>query len=755
MKAVLIHTLLFLLVSANVIGQINFRNEVIQVPNATTTMNAVEIGDVSNDGLNDIVTGSVSCSNLFFVLYVVVYNQKSDGTLAAPFTLNYSNANQPLQDIEIADVNNDHLNDIILGFGSSIGIYYQLGGGGFSDLRTLSSINPSHGIKTGDLNDDGLIDILGFENSSFKIFYQTPTGDFNLTSIPVRQTNYTQIQIGDLNGDGLKDIANTWGSGIEIFYQKKGIGITKTDSLFISNINTDSYMTTLSGFTFADLNNDGRQDIATAYGGNTGRMKLFYQTADGKIDTLHAKSYAAYDIPTPIRVSDLNCDGDNEIIIGNHAWEKISIYNKYNLADYGGYTLHPSSYYFTPFSLAVGDINGDFLPDILNVNQNAKIDILYNTSKPLVFDSYEREVVNLQIKRDTTIRDTVIYSAISDTSIYCKRNNFRKFQIHQIWNNEHYSGDSLLIRHATMCTVYTDTIKSTYSFSKSFILQCDTIQSIENRDVLAVDLESATFSSKLNYTYASISSNICWKISVDQDWLKSSATSGSNEGSGKIYHHYVEFQISPNPTLNERTATITITGDGVPSHSITIVQEGAAPEVNTSASSIIVCDEVFNSAHLLIWSTVNWEISSDVDWLTVDKTQGTPSINNYEIITIQASPNTTYTEKNAVITITGAPDIVKKISIRQMKKGFNTEERTNDAGIRVYPNPVKDMLLIETDPAIVISHIRISDLRGMILYESNPNAHLNEVDFSRLPKGIYLLKMDMGSSIVVRKIIKQ
>lgn len=755
MRRILISIVLFVLLVIDATGQISFNNVIMQVPNTTTTMGAVEIGDVNNDGLNDIVTGSISYGYLYYDLYMVVYTQKKDGTMGTPIILNYTKTYQPLNDIEIADVNNDKLNDIVIAFGSSIGIYYQLPAGGFSDMKTLTGITASHGIKTGDLNDDGLTDILGFDNSSYKIYYQTPSGEFNLTSIPVKQTNYTQLQIGDLNGDGLNDIANICSAKIEILYQKKGFGITKTDSLIISPLNNDSYWSAFEGFTVADVNNDGRKDIVTSYGGNTGRMKIFYQTIDGKIDTTNAKSYAAYDIPTPIKVADLNCDGDNEIIIGNDAWERISIYNKHGLGDYGSYTLYPSLYYFTPFSMAVGDINNDGRPDIIDVDQDAKISILYNTSKPLTFDSFEKIVANLKIKRDTTIIDTIVYKAIADTAKLCKKNNYLKFQIHQIWNNEHFSGDSLLIRHAMLCSAYTDTIKTTFAFTKKLIISNDTIKSVENRDALILNFGNTAFTSESNYCYAYISANICWNISVDKDWIKPNTYSGSNGGNGTIVNTYVGFSISSNPTIYARTATITITGDEVPSHTITINQEGATPAIYTSTSSIILSESVSNSAYILIGANVSWQTSIDADWLTVDKTQGLPTGDGYDIITVQATPNSMNMDRNAMITFTGDENVVKTVTVKQLKKGLSAVENLSNNDIRIYPNPTQDKLIIETDLQIDDRQIQICDLRGISVYDTNIATYKNEVDFSNLQKGIYLLKLKIGGKMLVRKIIKQ
>lgn len=758
MKKILYFTIVFsVFLSASITGQINFKNVIMQVPNTTTTMGAVQIGDINNDGLNDVVCGSVYYNNIYYELYIIVYTQKKDGTFAEPVKMNYTRMDGPITNIEIADVNNDRLNDIVFSFGTKIGIYYQLSGGGFSDLRTLTGIDASNGIKVGDLNNDGLNDILGFVDSKYKIFYQNQSGDFDLTTISAPQTNYAQLQIGDLNGDNLNDIANIYNSKIEILYQKKGVGIATTDSLIISPMNKDSYETAFEGFTIGDVNNDGRKDVIATYGGNDGRMKIFYQTSDGKIDTTNAKSYKAYDIPTAVKIADLNCDGDNEIIIGNDAWEKISIYNKRNMGDYGSYTLYPSLYYFTPYSMAVGDINNDGRPDIIDVDQEAKMSILYNISKPLTFDSYEYKVINLQVKRDTTALDTVVYSAIADTVKTCKRNNYLKQQIHQILNNEHYSGDSLLIRHGMLCSVYIDTIKTTFVYTKNLIIKSDTIKSVENRDALNyVSFGNTIFSSESNSTYGYINANICWNISVDSDWVKPDIYSGGSGVNGKNIDTYVGFTISANQTTKARQAIITFSGDRVPSIYITINQKGFIPAIYTSTSSIVLSDDVNNSAYLLLAANISWKISSDADWLTLDKTQGVATVNDYEIITIQATPNMTDSDKNAVITITGAEDdVIKTVSVKQLKKDLNAVEAVNNTRIRIYPNPIQDKLMIETNSAIRNLQIQGYDLRGLSVFGTNLTKAKSEIDFSNLPKGVYFLKINNNGEISIKKIIKQ
>lgn len=757
MKAVLLHAFFLISLAAQVSAQISFRNEIKQVPNATNRMQAAEIGDVSNDGRNDVVVGSVYYGSLYNVLYVIVYIQRNDGVLAEPIALKYSQSSETLYDLEIADVNNDKRNDIVLGMGSTLGIFYQLPTGGFSELKKVGSINASHGIKAADLNDDGLTDILGFQNSQYKIFLQTSTSEFSLTTIAAKQTNYTQIQVGDLNGDGLTDIANTYGCSMEIHYQLKGSGISNPISLFIGNINNTATNYPLDGFTIADLNNDGRQDIATASGGNSGKMKLFYQTAEGKIDTLNAKTYSTYDIPKPIRIADLNCDGDNEIIIGHDGWDRISIFNKSNLPDYsGGYTLYPSLYYFTPFGMAVGDINGDNRIDIIDVDQEAKMSILYNESKPLKFDRYERKADNVQVKKDTTTKVSIVYTPIVDAAKSCKRNNFRKLVINQLQENVTSKGDSLLIRYASMCgTAYCDTLRNSFNLSENHVLSCDSTESIENRDVLTATFNTVDFSSGTNQGHIQLAYNICWTIQADQDWIVPVVSSGKYEGQGEFMYYDIPFGVKANPTLQDRKATITIAADnGEPSYEYTIYQKGSKPVINTTTTSLILNENTFHTAHLLLWSTVNWTLSCNADWLTVDKIQGGQTTSDFDILSVKATPNTTDFDRNAVLTLTGDSNIVKKISVRQLKYGYNSQKNPNDVYVRLYPNPVKDKLYLEINPLPETCLLRLSDSRGRILFNSSRIAGCQSIDFSRYPKGLYLLRVIVGEKVVVEKILK-
>jgi uncharacterized repeat protein (TIGR02543 family) len=77
---------------------------------------------------------------------------------------------------------------------------------------------------------------------------------------------------------------------------------------------------------------------------------------------------------------------------------------------------------------------------------------------------------------------------------------------------------------------------------------------------------------------------------------------------------------------------------------------------------------------------------------------------------------------------------------------------TESASIKIYPNPVKDELLIESAD-LTITKVEILDLSGKTVYRFN-NVK-NKINVSLLPKGVYFVKLETGKGIVTKKIIKK
>ena len=577
-------------------GQIGFDNITMQLPNDDKSwLVAVEIGDVSNDGLNDIVIAA-RYNNTIKEQNIYIYKQLSERGLSEPIKIPYSEGHfSPIiSDIEIADLNNDGLKDIAILYQTQkvdlnddgsitiinnemLSILYQQVDGRFGDIQDLPVLlQLNSGIKCGDLNNDSLIDIIGYSyaNNSYQILYQKPEGGFYLTEIPSTLTNYCNsscpnlIEIGDLNGDGLNDIARIYTSEIEIFFQKEGVGIHTDNALVLTH--SMSY-SSFSKLAIGDVDNNGKNDIVATFGGNrpNANIIIFAQTENGVFSPSNTKVIQTYDIPVPIFVVDFNCDGNNELVVGHNAWASISTYEKSVTGEYDSYVIHPSSsYYFNPFSMAIGDINNDNRLDVVSVEQNGIISILYNISKPLTFDKIESEIRNLTIETSTTTKNSIVYDTIFDENSACPLNTLYKLDITETFENTRYKGDTIKIREGFLCSEYVDSLKIPFDYIESKLIKSDTIKSLANINWLNAFVYESNLTADADTSFIYISSNTCWTVSCDQDWLQFDTHSGEMSA-------YIRVTAVSNELETNRIANISITGDNVSPITISITQSGA------------------------------------------------------------------------------------------------------------------------------------------------------------------------------------
>jgi hypothetical protein len=77
------------------------------------------------------------------------------------------------------------------------------------------------------------------------------------------------------------------------------------------------------------------------------------------------------------------------------------------------------------------------------------------------------------------------------------------------------------------------------------------------------------------------------------------------------------------------------------------------------------------------------------------------------------------------------------------------------ADMIIYPNPVKDIFMIETSCKTKESTLTIYDLNGQEIKKQNLNELKTQIDISCLPSGIYFLKLVSTTRIETKKIIKE
>lgn len=86
--------------------------------------------------------------------------------------------------------------------------------------------------------------------------------------------------------------------------------------------------------------------------------------------------------------------------------------------------------------------------------------------------------------------------------------------------------------------------------------------------------------------------------------------------------------------------------------------------------------------------------------------------------------------------------------------GLGIESIENDNIVKIYPNPVLDELFVEIEGNTELTEIEICNVIGQIVYKSTmkDKTVISTIGFS---KGVYLVKIDNGKSVIYKKIVKE
>ncbi|MEO6829656.1 MAG: VCBS repeat-containing protein, partial [Acidobacteriaceae bacterium] len=278
------------------------------------------------------------------------------------------------------DLNGDGYPDLAVVYSGNgkIGLFFGQGSGGFASPRTIT-VGPSSGtgasaIIAADVDGNGSLDLLTGNTAQNTIALLVNKGNGTFQGIQ----NYSvrngpgYLAVGDFNRDGKPDLAitETTGSAVSVLIDNTLPTPEPGGRNFIApHVLTNGRGNMADGVAVADYNHDGLPDIAATYLEDNS-VRVLSGRGGGNFST--AATYPVGQQPYWVATGDLNNDGYSDLVTANTSLNSpqgtVSVLM--NRADGSGNFNAAASYSVgrLPYQVAIGDLNGDGIPDLAATN---------------------------------------------------------------------------------------------------------------------------------------------------------------------------------------------------------------------------------------------------------------------------------------------------------------------------------------------------------------------------------------------------
>jgi hypothetical protein len=241
-----------------------------------------------------------------------------DGTFQA--AVDYRAGNGPVS-VAVADLNRDGIPDVVAANldSNNVSVLLGKGDGTFRPAVSYAAGSIPQSVAVGDFNGDGILDVAVANFGSFTdgqggsvaVLLGNGDGSFQPAVKYSAGLGPFAVAVGDLNGDGVQDLAVVNGFSIDVsVLMGKGDGTFRAAVHYAVGPNTP----TISVLAMKDMNGDGILDLVVLSGSG---LRVFFGSGDGTFQT-SSISYLAGVGPLSLAVGDFNGDGLPDVAVANH-----------------------------------------------------------------------------------------------------------------------------------------------------------------------------------------------------------------------------------------------------------------------------------------------------------------------------------------------------------------------------------------------------------------------------------------------------
>jgi hypothetical protein len=340
------------------------------------------VGDFNGDGKPDLAVADTPASSIGAIGTISIYLNQG-GSFATPLVTTLENNN--IDGTVIAgDVNGDGKTDLVVSTQFTNQVILVLLGNGDGTFQQLPEIAGSVAFLSGkiaDFNNDGHPDLFLGGNGEPYLYLGNGDGTFVKQTIPIptgRLGNYQSVLTGDFNDDKKLDaIAVDYGyppsdTGSLDFFAGDGNG-GLANPVFLQPPSITNPLTADA----ADFNHDGKLDLVIGGSGSyiaLGNGDGTFQTAANQLIPLAVPPINESGVTNPdtynVAAADFDQDGTPDVVALDSKTGMLSVFLNDGTGTFPNAKTTPYTFQLpaNSFAMAVADINGDGLPDIIVSN---------------------------------------------------------------------------------------------------------------------------------------------------------------------------------------------------------------------------------------------------------------------------------------------------------------------------------------------------------------------------------------------------